>query len=244
MENDAASEVVKAEWKHLTDWLTNNTYEGYTRLVPLVIALSQDPRASQFYPIISHLTLALVRNTQYPFMCTGISATALGKGKFRAFGPNNKLTVGKYEHHRWFDRDYEILGEGDLEYVVCVVSNGLPDQYCSAIVGPADNVRLLDDEPLIDERILDLHMAVLKTEVYKIESLLAQGLDIDSSNCGQETPLMIAVTLNNLEMANFLLSRGANTSHRDADGLTALGIAEAVGTAEMADLLRQHGSKH
>lgn len=55
---------------------------------------------------------------------------------------------------------------------------------------------------------------------------------------GAASPLMHAAFRNQLDMARLLLRHGARASYTDANGDSALSIAEAQGYAEMAALLR------
>ncbi len=74
------------------------------------------------------------------------------------------------------------------------------------------------------------------------ELLLAKGADINDAlgGSGGTTALMIAVRSNDLELAKFLVSRGANLdATRNRDGKTALALAEKEGNAEIVAFLKE-----
>lgn len=68
--------------------------------------------------------------------------------------------------------------------------------------------------------------------------LIAQGVDVNSGT-GANTALHAAAGKGNLEMARWLLSRGADPAALDYEGKTPLKIAEENNQAEMVELLRE-----
>lgn len=65
-------------------------------------------------------------------------------------------------------------------------------------------------------------------------------LDIDTPNEKGQTPLHVAVLKNNLEVAAYLLSKGANPNAKDSMGLSPYIAAAANGLSEMFDLISQY----
>jgi len=69
--------------------------------------------------------------------------------------------------------------------------------------------------------------------------LLANEADVNDTLGEGTTALMIAVRMNDLQLAKFLVSRGAGLDAiRDSDGHTALALAEEAGNAEIVALLK------
>jgi ankyrin repeat protein len=79
------------------------------------------------------------------------------------------------------------------------------------------------------------------------EYLLSKGAEIDEVNTSEYykgyTPLFWAVTDNNLELVNFLVSRGANVNAQAKEGKTPLSIATESGYDELASFLEANGAK-
>lgn len=65
-------------------------------------------------------------------------------------------------------------------------------------------------------------------------------LDIDATNEKGQTPLHVAVLKNNIEVAAYLLSKGANPNAKDSMGLSPYIAAAANGFSEMFDLISQY----
>jgi len=57
------------------------------------------------------------------------------------------------------------------------------------------------------------------------------------------TPLHMAAQLKRLEVAAVLVSLGADVNCRNTKGVTPLQCAIAVGSKQMADLLKKHGAQ-
>jgi uncharacterized protein len=72
--------------------------------------------------------------------------------------------------------------------------------------------------------------------------LVEAGCKLGPGEAGRATPLMHAAFRNRLEMARFLMQRGAKANYVDQAGDSALSIAEAQGHTEMVALLKASGT--
>ncbi len=107
------------------------------------------------------------------------------------------------------------------------------------------------DGLLYEMRPLDMAAAFGKIDAVKV--LLAAGADLEGKRKRNSpprpipprgyTPLTAAAMANQQEMAEFLLSRGADIEAASAPGVTALSAAAARGNKEMCGLLLVHGAK-
>lgn len=88
-----------------------------------------------------------------------------------------------------------------------------------------------------------LFAAVNKDDIGAIRALLKKGADIDtvSSNYGY-TPLMQAVLKKKIDVARYLIIRGANFNQQANDGKTALHLAAIINDAEMFKMLIAAGT--
>jgi ankyrin repeat protein len=68
-------------------------------------------------------------------------------------------------------------------------------------------------------------------------SLLDHGADVNAKSKGAFTALMVAATHNNPPMIGLLLQAGANASVKNAQGQTALDVAEINGNHEAAQAI-------
>ena len=85
-----------------------------------------------------------------------------------------------------------------------------------------------------------LQKAVHKGDLKKVQELLDKGADINEWKFG--TALIFAASENRLEIAKFLIDRGADLDALGKNGWTALGCAAAEGYGDMADLLISKGA--
>jgi Ankyrin repeats (many copies) len=94
-------------------------------------------------------------------------------------------------------------------------------------------------------RYNDLKTATVMGDGAAVKELLDDGKDPNARQSDGITPLMIAASRNDLEIATMLLSRGADPNVRAAGGLNALAIAKARGVAgvPMAQLLQRSGAR-
>jgi len=86
---------------------------------------------------------------------------------------------------------------------------------------------------------LEFLRAAALGDINRLRALLAQGVDINSTNKANQTALMLAAAFKQAEIVRFLLSAGANVSCQDELGLTAADwaqqqtdIAQLINSAE------------
>jgi ankyrin repeat protein/serine/threonine protein kinase/ketosteroid isomerase-like protein len=72
------------------------------------------------------------------------------------------------------------------------------------------------------------------------ESLIAKGADVNVGGRKGESPLLVAVSYNQIDIVELLIAKGANVNTED--GLTPLFLAENKGYREIAELLRAKGA--
>ena len=92
------------------------------------------------------------------------------------------------------------------------------------------------------QRLLDFH--VRKGHLDEVQRLLnfpnSVKIDVNTQlSVGEFTPLMRASRSGNLDMINLLLDHGANLRLTDANGLTAMEIAQNSGHLQVAERLKQ-----
>lgn len=90
-----------------------------------------------------------------------------------------------------------------------------------------------------------LHVAVSssRTEAVKILSAVADESVVNSSDEEGWAPIHSAASIGNLEIMEFLLSKGANANLKNDGGRTALHYAASKGWLKIAELLISHGAK-
>ncbi len=88
-----------------------------------------------------------------------------------------------------------------------------------------------------------LFNAILKGRVAVVQTLLAQGANVNARTVSGKTPLMAAAYKGYSDIVQLLLENGADPNAHDAKGDTALKIAERNGYTRIADLLR-YASTH
>ena len=88
----------------------------------------------------------------------------------------------------------------------------------------------------------DLISAVLSQDVPVVKYLLNKGADINAKDTSsdQETPLMYAAWMGNLEMVDLLIRLGADVNYKDDKGTTALAMAAFNGNADVVEHLIAH----
>ena len=87
-----------------------------------------------------------------------------------------------------------------------------------------------------------LHYSIEDWNTNAILQLLEKGADIDAQDRYGRTPLMAAVSINNLEVAEILLKKGANPNLGDINGVTALRMARNSRHPDMIKLLKEFGA--
>ena len=85
--------------------------------------------------------------------------------------------------------------------------------------------------------------AIKSNDLLDAEALFAKGMDVNSTDAGGNSLLMISVKAGYAEMAKLLLSRHALPDTRNQFGETALMLAAGNGDLQLASLLVQHGAK-
>lgn len=86
----------------------------------------------------------------------------------------------------------------------------------------------------------NLWSAVEHNNIIAARQAVREGANINADKVGV-TPLMSAAAKNYIDIANFLIDRGANINARDLSGETALMYASRAGHFEMARILIRHG---
>jgi len=71
--------------------------------------------------------------------------------------------------------------------------------------------------------------------------LTEAGAKVNHQDKDRDTPLHEAARGGYLELVQYLLSKGADTSLKDNDGSSAEDMAKASGQAKVAELLKNHG---
>ncbi len=89
----------------------------------------------------------------------------------------------------------------------------------------------------------DLLEAVRSNDIVAAEALFARGMDVNTTDAGGDSLLMISVKRDHADMAQRLLTRQANPDARNQYGETALMLAAAAGNLNLAKLLVHHGAK-
>lgn len=88
-----------------------------------------------------------------------------------------------------------------------------------------------------------LHYACAKGHLEVAQFLIANGSIIDSMSLGNTTPLMMAVQSGNEQLVKLLLDKGADIQIRNANGLSAIDIADIYEKPWIAEGLRSRWLK-
>ena len=88
-----------------------------------------------------------------------------------------------------------------------------------------------------------LHYACAKGHLEVAQFLVANGAIVDSLSAGNTTPLMMAVQSGNEQLVKFLLDKGADLQLKNANGLTAIDIADIYDKPWIGDGLRSRWLK-
>lgn len=73
-----------------------------------------------------------------------------------------------------------------------------------------------------------------------IDKLISEGHRIDEEDFGERTALMVAATLNNIDLVRFIIDKDANISHYDQDNFEAIDFTTSD---EIIELLKSLGGK-
>lgn len=141
------------------------------------------------------------------------------------------LVFGFFKRLRFSSSEWLLLGGFLLGILLLAVPYStwerLDVTVCSA--GPLGDAYLLDAA-----RVGDLD---------QVMKLVAQGHNVNHEARDGETPLSAAAQGKRLEVAQFLLEKGADVNHRNSlGGDTPLMAAAKSGNVEMAKLLLEHGA--
>ena len=93
-----------------------------------------------------------------------------------------------------------------------------------------------------DDPGMQLHYAVVSGNIEQVKSLISNGVDINTNNQLNWTPLHAAVRNNRIEIVKFLLESGANVDAVEPRGQTALHFAVESGQKEVVQLLIEKGA--
>lgn len=88
-----------------------------------------------------------------------------------------------------------------------------------------------------------LHYACAKGHLEVAQFLVSNGAIVDSLSVGNTTPLMMAVQSGNEQLVKFLLDKGADLQLKNANGLTAIDIADIYDKPWIGDGLRSRWLK-
>ena len=88
-----------------------------------------------------------------------------------------------------------------------------------------------------------LHYACAKGHLDVAQFLIANGASVDSMSLGNTTPLMMAVQSGNELLVKLLLDKGADLQLRNAQGLTAIDIADIYDKPWISEGLRSRWLK-
>ena len=88
----------------------------------------------------------------------------------------------------------------------------------------------------------NIHIACLYGDLSKIKRLIASGVNINSKDFGNKTPLMYAAEDGAIETIEYLIKNGANINDIDVRGDSALIIAVKNNNIKAAQILIENGA--
>lgn len=88
----------------------------------------------------------------------------------------------------------------------------------------------------------NIHIACLYGDLSKIKRLIASGVNINSKDFSNKTPLMYAAEDGAVDTIDFLIRNGANINDTDVRGDSALIIAVKNNNIKASQLLIEHGA--
>lgn len=131
-----------------------------------------------------------------------------------------------------------LVERGARLYVDSPVSDDLSRDIYSRKIAMRDSLILRD--PGLPG--YDLLVAARDGDYFKMQMLLAQGVDPDSRDSEGITPLMMAAANGRLYEARLLLDSGAEVNAASTGGLRALSLAAAMGDLKMLSMLHAYGA--
>ena len=109
---------------------------------------------------------------------------------------------------------------------------------------PLAKTLVLQNKALLDHiSWTPLHYACAKGHLDVAQFLIANGATVDSMSLGNTTPLMMAVQSGNEQLVKLLLDKGADLQLRNAQGLTAIDIADIYDKPWISEGLRSRWLK-
>ena len=109
---------------------------------------------------------------------------------------------------------------------------------------PLAKTLVLQNKALLDHiSWTPLHYACAKGHLDVAQFLIANGATVDSLSLGNTTPLMMAVQSGNEQLVKLLLDKGADLQLRNAQGLTAIDIADIYDKPWISEGLRSRWLK-
>jgi len=88
-----------------------------------------------------------------------------------------------------------------------------------------------------------LHQAILDIDIINLNLLLAEGLDINSTDADGNTPLMLVSKIGNPRMLKIIMAHEPDVNLKNKEGVTALMIAAEYGQYHVAESLIEAGAK-
>ncbi|WP_028694677.1 ankyrin repeat domain-containing protein [Pseudomonas cremoricolorata] len=148
---------------------------------------------------------------------------------------------------------FDCARAGDAQMLDRLISSGLPVDLRN---GKGDTLLMLASyhghfeavqvllrhgaDPLIanDNNQLPIAGAAFKGDLPMIRLLVENGVPVDAAAQDGRTALMLAAMFNRGEILEYLLAEGADPTHRDARGATALVAAQTMGAVEAVERLQ------
>lgn len=124
---------------------------------------------------------------------------------------------------------------GDLSAVQTILSKSPESVHCLGPVAPEHREHMTKADAA--EGWTPLHLAAYYGHGPVVEVLISMGakVNVRSENAIGNTPLMAAIAGGHLELATYLMKRGADPTLSDKTGLTAAQLALANGHMEFAE---------
>ena len=103
---------------------------------------------------------------------------------------------------------------------------------------------IINSQILFSQDTLLSDLISSETDIIKIKNLIEQGIDVNSKNRFQMSPLEVACKSGNMEIIKLLISHGAKINEKMANDRTALMYALSDGNNyEMVEYLLQNGAE-
>ena len=170
------------------------------------------------------------------------------------------LTVERLEDTEYHGQDSEAVPVFKLEGAeVCEIPKDVPPLYQAIKEGDPHKTQLKYGEAggspaLLQEKVgaglTAIHIASIVGAMSVVDLLVRAGVNVNEPCDRNMTPLFLAVQCNNTNVCGYLLTKGADVNHQNADGLTPLHWACAVESGklqgkvrvQMIEMLIQHGA--